>query len=58
MLDARSRSVKTMHLEVRAGNEAATLYGQAGFTQVNRRKDYYHGADGQIFDALTFSRAL
>lgn len=58
MLDARSRSVKQMHLEVRAGNQAAKLYRQVGFVQVNHRKDYYRGEDGQIFDALTFSRTL
>ena len=56
--DARSRSVKQMHLEVRDGNEAATLYRQAGFVQMKRRKDYYRGAGGQIFDALTFSLSL
>ncbi len=58
MLDARSRGVTQMHLEVRAGNGAASLYSQSGFVQANRRKDYYRGSDGQIFDALTFSRRL
>lgn len=44
----------TVHLEVRDGNDAIRVYEAAGFTQTNRRRNYYRGADGKQFDALTF----
>jgi [ribosomal protein S18]-alanine N-acetyltransferase len=37
---------------------AAALYRAAGFVSVGRRKNYYHGADGERFDAVTFVRDL
>ena len=54
--EARSRGADRLHLEVREGNHAVNLYRRAGFTQVGRRKDYYSGRDGQIYDALTLAR--
>lgn len=40
--EAVSRSVKQIFLEVRVSNEAAlTLYGQAGFQIIDKRKNYY-----------------
>ncbi|WP_157217452.1 GNAT family N-acetyltransferase [Flavisphingomonas formosensis] len=47
-----------LHLEVRAGNSAINLYHKAGFTEIGRRKSYYRGADGQLYDALTLSMDL
>ena len=47
-----------LHLEVREGNHAVTLYSRAGFTQVGRRQNYYSGRDGQIYDALTLARQV
>ena len=56
--DAAARGAERLHLEVREGNHALTLYSHAGFTQVGRRRDYYSGRDGQIYDALTLARAV
>lgn len=56
--DARDRSVKKLHLEVRAGNDATRLYVREGFTKVGERRGYYRGKHGQQFDAQTFSRSL
>ena len=53
---ARSRGANRLHLEVRDGNGAARLYQRAGFTMAGRRKNYYSGRDGQIYDALTLAR--
>lgn len=53
--DARSRGIGTLHLEVRAGNDAIRLYTLAGFTEVGIRRDYYRGRDGGSFDALSFN---
>jgi ribosomal protein S18 acetylase RimI-like enzyme len=33
------------------------LYESAGFREVGRRKNYYTGADGQIYDALTLAKS-
>lgn len=56
--DATGRGADRLHLEVREGNHALTLYSRAGFTQVGRRRNYYSGRDGQIYDALTLARAV
>lgn len=53
---AATRGAERLHLEVREGNHAVKLYSQAGFTEVGRRKSYYSGRDGQVYDALTLAR--
>ena len=53
---ARSLGMRKAHLEVRDGNGAMTMYQEAGFTQIGRRRKYYRGSDGSTFDALTFMR--
>jgi ribosomal-protein-alanine N-acetyltransferase len=53
---ARRRGAERLHLEVRNGNLAVKLYKQAGFSEVGRRRGYYSGRDGQVYDALTLSR--
>ena len=55
---ACERGAKRLHLEVREGNHAVNLYRRAGFTQVGRRRNYYNGRDGQIYDALTLARIV
>ncbi|HEX8653767.1 MAG TPA: ribosomal protein S18-alanine N-acetyltransferase [Allosphingosinicella sp.] len=55
---ASRRGAERLHLEVREGNHAVNLYRRAGFTQVGRRRNYYSGRDGQIYDALTLARAV
>jgi ribosomal-protein-alanine N-acetyltransferase len=57
MKTARARGAQRLHLEVRDGNPAVKLYSRAGFTAVGRRKNYYTGRDGQIYDALTLARS-
>ncbi len=57
-LVATSRGAAKLHLEVRDGNPALKLYRSCGFTEVGRRRNYYTGRDGQIFDALTLSRPI
>jgi ribosomal-protein-alanine N-acetyltransferase len=52
--EARSNGAERIHLEVRDGNGATRLYEAAGFTPVNRRRNYYRGDGGKRFDALTF----
>lgn len=56
--DAAARGVETLHLEVRAGNDAIRLYTREGFEKVGERRGYYHGKTGQIFDAHSFARKL
>ncbi|HEU0310921.1 MAG TPA: GNAT family N-acetyltransferase [Sphingomicrobium sp.] len=50
---ARDQDARRLHLEVRDGNTAIGLYLAAGFIPVGRRKNYYHGDDGDTFDAVT-----
>lgn len=52
---ARNGRIARAHLEVRDGNPAITMYQEAGFSPVGRRRNYYHGADGKRFDAITFA---
>ena len=56
--EARGRSVKQLHLEVRAGNDAVRLYRREGFDKVGERRGYYRGKSGRAFDAQTFARNL
>lgn len=58
MARASARGAERLHLEVREGNHAVNLYSRAGFTQVGRRRNYYSGRDGQIYDALTLARCV
>jgi len=51
----RADGVTRAHLEVRDGNPAIHMYRRAGFEPIGRRRNYYHGADGSLFDALTFA---
>ncbi len=54
--DASERGAEQLHLEVRDGNGAMKLYEGEGFREVGRRKNYYTGRDGQIYDALTLAK--
>lgn len=56
--EARNRRATKLHLEVRAGNDALTLYRREGFAKVGERRGYYRGTTGQSFDALTLARSL
>ena len=54
---AKRRGADRLHLEVRDGNPALGLYRRAGFEEVGRRRNYYHGQGGRLYDALTLARA-
>lgn len=56
--EARNEGADALHLEVREGNGAVLLYQGAGFEQVGRRRHYYRGHSGKVFDALTFRLKL
>ena len=56
LTDSKARGAGRVHLEVREGNHAVKLYEEFGFSLVGRRRNYYSGADGQTFDALTLAR--
>lgn len=56
--DTKERGADTLHLEVRANNEAVRLYHNEGFRKVGERRDYYRGKDGKLFDAHTFSKRV
>ncbi|CAN5479804.1 ribosomal protein S18-alanine N-acetyltransferase [soil metagenome] len=58
MDDARTRGAKTVHLEVRAGNDAVRLYRTAGFVKVGERRNYYRGSANQLCDAHTYASEL
>lgn len=55
---AAKRNTERLHLEVRDGNHALNLYAKSGFRQVGRRRNYYTGRDGQVYDALTLARTI
>jgi ribosomal-protein-alanine N-acetyltransferase len=55
--DARGRGAIRLHLEVREGNHALSLYQRAAFTLVGRRRNYYSGHAGQTYDALTLAKS-
>jgi ribosomal-protein-alanine N-acetyltransferase len=55
--EARARGATRLHLEVREGNHALSLYEQAGFGLVGRRRYYYCGQKGDRYDALTLAKS-
>lgn len=55
---AAIKGAKRLHLEVRDGNSAASLYEAHGFERIGRRKSYYSGGNGERFDAITLSLQL
>lgn len=56
--DCRSRNVRRLHLEVRAGNPAVALYAAHGFAREGVRRAYYRAKNGETFDAHTYARGL
>jgi ribosomal-protein-alanine N-acetyltransferase len=54
--EARGRGAMRLHLEVREGNHALSLYERADFTLIGRRRNYYCGRAGQTYDALTLAK--
>jgi ribosomal-protein-alanine N-acetyltransferase len=55
--EAGGRGATRLHLEVREGNHALSLYERSGFTLAGRRRNYYSGRAGQTYDALTLARS-
>lgn len=56
--DAQARGAVRLHLEVRDGNHALSLYERAGYALVGRRRNYYSGHGGTAYDALTLAKAV
>lgn len=54
----RNNGVSRVHLEVREGNSAVSLYREAGFSPVGRRRNYYHASNGRRFDSVTLACQL
>ena len=50
---ARGGGARRLHLEVRDGNPAVSLYRRAGFVPAGRRRNYYKGPEGERYDAVT-----
>ena len=55
--EAIGRGAARLHLEVREGNHAFSLYERAGFGLVGRRSHYYSGQNGDRYDALTLAKS-
>jgi [ribosomal protein S18]-alanine N-acetyltransferase len=55
---ANGRGATRLHLEVREGNHALSLYERAHFALVGRRRNYYSGHGGQTYDALTLAKNM
>jgi len=55
---SRVQGATRVHLEVRDGNPAVSMYRDAGFSPVGRRRNYYQAPDGQRFDALTLLQEI
>jgi ribosomal-protein-alanine N-acetyltransferase len=55
---SRNDGVARVHLEVRDGNPAVSMYRASGFLPIGRRRNYYHASDGKRFDAITLSSQL
>ncbi len=55
--EAATRGATRLHLEVREGNHALSLYERAGFGLVGRRRHYYSGQKGDRYDALTLAKS-
>jgi [ribosomal protein S18]-alanine N-acetyltransferase len=58
LMVAERSGADCVFLEVRDSNPAVHLYSKAGFNQYSRRKDYYLGAAGCRYDALSFKAIL
>jgi ribosomal-protein-alanine N-acetyltransferase len=55
---ARLDGLARVHLEVRDGNPAESMYRAAGCEPDGRRRNYYRGLDGLRFDAMTYALDL
>lgn len=58
MSTARSNGSRTLHLEVRANNDAVSFYEKLGFEQGHIRPAYYRGSDGSLHDAISYTMSL
>lgn len=56
--DCHTRSMRRLHLEVRAGNPAIALYSAHEFARIAVRRGYYRSRTGESFDAHTYARDL
>lgn len=52
---ARKDGASRVHLEVRDGNPAISMYRTVGFAPVGRRRNYYRAPSGKRYDAITLA---
>jgi ribosomal-protein-alanine N-acetyltransferase len=57
-LNCRARGVTHIHLEMRRGNPAESLYRSHGFEPVGQRPNYYRTSSGLRIDAISFRLSL
>ena len=57
-LEANTRKVSKIFLEMREGNPAESLYRSEGFETIGLRKNYYTARDGSRMNALTFGATI
>lgn len=55
---ARIAGRKKIFLEVRDGNRAIQFYNINEYQEFSRRKDYYRGTDGQVYDAISMCKEI
>jgi ribosomal-protein-alanine N-acetyltransferase len=58
IMQARTKGVSTLFLEMRRNNPAEFLYRKHSFDQIGVRPKYYRAIDGSRIDAITFQRQL
>ncbi|MEG3165847.1 GNAT family N-acetyltransferase [Sphingomonas sp. PB2P19] len=56
--ECSAAGIATLHLEVRASNDAVRLYTGHGFAKVGERRAYYRSRTGEAHDAHTYLRKL
>lgn len=56
--EQQAAGARHLHLEVRDGNPAVSLYRAHGFEVAGRRANYYRGPEGEKFDAMTMVRSI
>lgn len=55
---AQQAGVRRVFLEMRRGNPAIHLYEKVGFKPIGERPNYYHLANGDRVDAITFGYTI
>jgi ribosomal-protein-alanine N-acetyltransferase len=57
-MQASSRGITRIFLEMRRGNPAIHLYSKFGFEPIGERRNYYRMENGERVDAITFGCSI